>query len=143
MVTYNYNKDKEILETFFVNNVTQGEIINFLKAIRSTNEMPKDLRMLIDSTKGSLALNPAQLYKILDENIKLFSRFNTLKVAIVLDRPVDTALAVIYTRLIQLERYQFQVFNTILAATGWINKGVNGGNRHIKPNTPPLLNNII
>lgn len=142
MVTFNYNKKKGFLETFFTEKTTQEEIIDFLKSISEVDTFPMNLRILIDSTKGSLSLHPGQLYQILDENVKLFSHYNTLKVAIVLDRPIDTALAVIYTRLIQLENYQFQVFNTIAAASVWLSKGQNVENSGSHTNTP-LINNIF
>lgn len=142
MITFNYNKDKRILETFFTEKVTQKEIIDYLKSISKVDIFPTDLKILIDSTKGSLSLHPGQLYYILDENVKLFSHYNTLKIAIAVDRPIDTALAVIYTRLIQLERHLFQVFNTTAAAAVWLNKGQNVGNIRAYPNTH-LINNVF
>lgn len=141
MVTFNYDKDQEILVTLFIEKVTQEEIIDYIHSMMSkADNFPKNLKVLIDASKGSLALHPGQLYNILDENIKMFSHYNTLKVAIVLESPIDTALAVIYARLIQIEYYQFHVFNTTMAASAWLKKGVNESNHTICPNTSSINN---
>ncbi len=135
MVRFDYNIEEGYVEILFLKEVSQAEVINMLKSIKDHNEFPKDLKMFIDGTNGKLAINPDELQVILNENIKMFETFNTLKVAIVIDKPVDTAIAVIYNRMIQLERYEFKVFNTLMAAKVWLQKGMQGSYR-IYPNTP-------
>jgi len=137
MVTFSYNEQKDYLETFFNDKTTTAEVINYLKEIRKKTDYPKNLKILINSKNGKLVINPISLKQILEENIKLFSVFSTLKVGIVIDKPVDTALAVIYTRLIQLEKYQFHVFNTFEAAELWICKGNNNRNQLFPQNPIP------
>ncbi len=142
MVTFNYNEEKGYVETMFIDVVNQGEIVNYLHALRQSEIYPKNLKILIDDTQGILSLKPHQLNEILNENIRLFERYESLNVAIVTDRPVDTALAVIYTRLIQLERYKFQVFNTKMAADLWLNKGMGKNPHHIVSNDG-YKNNLV
>ncbi len=123
MVSYNYNQGKEYIEAIFIDKINQGEIVNYINSLMKENHLPKDLKGIIDARNASFTFHPADLYNIIEENVKMFTHFNTLKVAIIITNPVDTALAIIFTRLIQLERYNFKVFNTPEAAERWINKG--------------------
>ncbi len=122
MITHFYKQEQNCIETLFTGKVTKTEIIDFIHLLIRNNDYPKDLKILINASQGRLFLKPSNLFPILEENIKMFTIYNTLKVGIVIERPIDTALAVLYTRLIQLDRYQFHVFNTETAARQWIYK---------------------
>ncbi len=122
MITHIYNQKQNCIETFFKGKVTKTEIIDFIHLLTKKNDYPKDLKILINASEGRLFLKPPNLFPILEENIKMFTIYNTLKVGIVTERPIDTALAVLYTRLIQLDHYQFHVFNSETSAKQWIYK---------------------
>jgi hypothetical protein len=123
MVTFKYNPKDKYLETFFIGKISPGEIIHFFNSLTKHNDLPMDLKILIDVSEGSLNINPADLNYILEENIKMFRTYNTLKIALVTTNPIDTALAVIYSRLIDLERYQFIVYCEMKTALQWLRKG--------------------
>ncbi len=141
MITYNFNEGKGYIEATFKEKVNQGEIVNYINSLMKENHLPDHLKGIIDAREASFNVHPADLYNILSENIKMFSRFNSLKVAILIKNPVDTALAMIFTRLIQLERYHFKVFTTELAAERWINERINHDNRKYPTNT--FVRNIM
>ena len=124
MVTYNYNKEKGYLNVVFSSKVNHGEIINYIGSLMKEDDLPRDLGVLIDARAGSVNINPANLYYILEENVKMFSKFNSLRVAIVVDGTINTALAVLYMRLIQLERYKFKTFSLMESAEEWVRKDV-------------------
>ncbi len=134
MVTYNYNEGKEYIEAVFKDKINQGEIVNYINSLMKENHLPENLKGIIDARNASFGFHPADLYNIIEVNVKMFSRFNTLKVAIIITNPVDTALAMIFTRLIQLERYRFKVFTTPEAAERWISKGHSNKDQRKYPN---------
>ncbi len=123
MVTFKYNPKEKYLETFFIGKISPGEIIHYFNSLTKHSDLPMDLKILIDVSEGSLNFNPADLNYILEENIRMFRTYNSLKIALVTTNPIDTALAVIYSRLIELERYQFTVYCEIKTALQWLNEG--------------------
>jgi len=141
MIKYNYNQEKGYIEANFSDKVNQGEIVNYINSLMKENHLPENLRGIIDAREASFNIHPADLYNIITENVKMFSRFNFLKVAIIINNPVDTALAMIFTRLIQLERYHFKVFNTDEAAERWINEHTSNETRKFPSNT--FVRNIM
>ncbi len=141
MIQYNFNQEKNYIEATFTGKINQGEIVNYINSLMKENQLPENLKGIIDAREASFNIHPADLYNILSENVKMFSRFNSLKVAIIIKNPVDTALAMIFTRLIQLERYLFKVFTTETAAERWINERINNENKKYPNNT--FVRNIM
>ncbi len=141
MIKYNYNQEKGYVEAIFQEKINQGEIVNYINCLMKENHLPDNLKGIIDARNASFSVHPANLYNILSENVKMFTRFNMLKVAIIINNPVDTALAMIFTRLIQLERYHFKVFTTINGAERWINESISTENRKYPTNS--FVRNIM
>jgi hypothetical protein len=133
MITYKYNYKKGYIETFFSGNVGQGEAIRYFSSLLDEENLPTNLKVLINIDYGALKIEPTNLIHILNENLKLFTRYNTLKIAIITKSPVDTAIAILYTRLIHIERYKLQVFSTEFSAQVWLNKGLDANQNKIYP----------
>ena len=120
MVSFNYNNG-EYLEAVFTKTVDQYEIIHMISSlVLKSDAFPTNLNILIDSRNGTLSLKKDHLYNILNENLKMSGIYRSLNVAMVMNRPMDTALAMIYARLAKLNRYHYQVFSTRSAAETWL-----------------------
>jgi len=61
-----------------------------------------------------------QLQKIADVNNRLLDRYLFVKQAIVLDKPLDTAMAYYYKQLSMQGNYTLELFTTIEAANKWM-----------------------
>lgn len=136
MVSFNYNHNSAHVDARFIGDVSQSEIINFIYDLRVCETYPCDLNILIDATDGALSIKPNQLYRIFEENAKMFGKYSSLRVALVMKRPLDTALALIYTKISNMEDYKYQVFSTRSAALVWLHNGCQNDKYKIGSNGP-------
>ena len=133
MVTFNFNNG-QYLDVLFTDKVEKDEIIQLISAVLSSNEYPTNLNVLVDSSRAIFDTNLDHLDSVFHENTKLFDKYNSLRVAIVMSKPLFTALAIIYSRMFEDEKYNYQVFCTVDAAITWLNKGMDSDRLRIYPN---------
>ncbi len=128
------NEEKDFLHVVFSGNITEEEIINGLN-----NSLPEvasntpDLKILIDGIKCNLNINIRNLHNILSENQKLLSKYSSIKIAIIVDNPINTAIAMIYKRRITNDQLQFNLFSTKLLAISWIEKSTFNNSMNVSP----------
>jgi len=77
-------------------------------------------RVLVNATKCRTNISLRNLSEMEAINEKINERYRELKIAVIVDDPIYTAICMVYQQLIKSFRYNFQVFSTKTAARRWL-----------------------
>ena len=83
-------------------------------------ELPANHLLVINATNCRTNIGLRDLPKLDRVNEMLGEKFDLLKVAVLLNDPIYTAICMIYQQLIKSKHYCFQVFSTRTAAYRWL-----------------------
>lgn len=120
MVSSEYDHQNGILLSRLEGIVTLKEVVDYIVATKENISYPRSLKILTDATGANMVFSPQDLVVIEEENSKSIERYDSITDAIVLESPRETALAILYQRLAENEKYKFQVFSTREAAIKWL-----------------------
>ena len=120
MIHYNFDKRRQVLNCTMVGTITVDEVVVFIESIIKADFLLADLNMIIDMLDCEVLFQLNQLQKIADVNNRLLDRYLFVKQAIVLDKPLDTAMAYYYKQLSMQGNYMLELFTTIEAANKWM-----------------------
>jgi len=122
MITYEFNTKLEILETTLTGKIGIDEIVQYYNQLKGNNDLPRNLKNLIDSNNAQYTFQDKDLIKIADVIKKLLEQHNFIKEAIVQNSPYETAMAMLYERMVYYNNFQFSLFSTREAAIEWLTK---------------------
>lgn len=120
MIHYDFDKRRQVLNCTMVGTITVDEVVVFIESIIKADYLLADLNMIIDMLDCEVLFQLNQLQKIADVNNRLLDRYLSVKHAIVLDKPLDTAMAYYYKQLSMQGNYMLELFTTIEAANKWM-----------------------
>lgn len=120
MVLTKFNHQKGILDSQFIDDVTLKEIVDYIIATKNNTTYPRNLKILTDATRALMKLVPDDLKVIVSENNKSIEKYNYIIDAIVIDKPKETAISLLYQEMAKNSKYRFQVFSTREAAIEWL-----------------------
>lgn len=101
--------------------ITIDDVINNVqKYAEEINAVSSIQLLVIDATRCRSNISLSDLGKLKHSNKLLCERFEMLKVAIILNDPVYTALCMVYQNLLKSDRFQLKVFSTRGAACRWL-----------------------
>ena len=120
MIITQFNHNTNILIVNFEGDVALIDIIKYIKANAENNSYPRKLKILSDATKSNTNLKYEDLSIIAEENSEAFKKFDYVIDAIVLNDPIETALAMLYKETSKNNKYKFKIFSTREAAMRWL-----------------------
>lgn len=121
MITYAFNKQKNILESQFKEDVSLTEIVDYIRATKDNDSYPRTLKILTDAKYANFNFSVHDLNTLIIENKKSLEKYDTIIDAIIIDGPKTAALSVLYQELAKSKKYFFNVFSTHEAALNWLN----------------------
>lgn len=122
MVKYRFNLNNNILETDYVDKVTAHEVIDYIRATKNNEQLPRMLKIISDTRNGVFNFSITDLEKIVEENNQSLEKYEGIIDAIVVDNPKNTVLTVLYKKISKTKNYKFEIFATKKAALDWLNK---------------------
>ncbi|MGQ1784177.1 hypothetical protein ACT29I_03505 [Saccharicrinis sp. GN24d3] len=108
--------------------ITIDDIVDTIKQYADDfNHLPSSHKLVINAKKCRSNIRLKDLAKLNEVNTLLSEKFDLLKVAVLLNDPMYTAICMVYQQLIKSNHYFIQVFSTHGAAHRWLGKDVYGG----------------
>ena len=120
MIHYDFDKRHQVLNCTMKGTVTVDEVVVFIESIIKDDFLLADLNMIINMLECEVAFEFNQLQKIADANNRLLDRYLSIRHAVVLDKPLDTAMAYYYKQLSLQRNYSMEIFTTVHAARTWL-----------------------
>ncbi len=119
--TYSYYENASLLELQTTGVMQVGDIISHYVHIRNDHTLPKNLKVLIDARSTQLDLRVEDIALTNDAVKEALLNFDSLREAILVDKPYETAIATMFERFYsKIESYNFRVFSTENAARVWL-----------------------
>lgn len=122
MITFEFNTKLGILETTLTGKIGIDEIVQYYNQLKGNNDLPQNLKNLINSNKAQYSFLDKDLNTIANSIKELLDQLNSLQEAIVQTSPYETAMAMLYERMVYYNNYQFGVFSTREAAIEWLSQ---------------------
>jgi hypothetical protein len=119
--SYSFDEEARVLNLRTEGIMKVDDIISHYVHITKDQSLPKKLKVLIDSRDTKMDLRFEDIALTNDAVIKALEKFSSLKEAIIVDKPYETAVATMYERFyLKMESYHFRVFSTEHAARNWL-----------------------
>ncbi len=122
MIKNTYPKEKDYLETYFTGQISLQNIKDYLDTLYKTKADKQDLKVLINGLNSILTIETTDIKNIANEVVKLLDQYNSIKIAAIVDNPLNTAYAILFKRLVRQERIRFELFSTELLAKKWMER---------------------
>ena len=121
MKSYSLNENDQILILTAIGKQSLKDIIDHYLYLSKTNDLPKDLKCLIDCREAIFELDHNELnFTTKSVNLAL-QNYDRINEAILVEKPFETVIANLFEELnAPLENYTFQVFSTEEAALNWL-----------------------
>ncbi|MEZ5083495.1 MAG: hypothetical protein R2750_08605 [Bacteroidales bacterium] len=121
MIQAEFNETKGILETILTGVITIKEIKEYYASLPSMNNLPKRLKVLIDSNNARYQFTDADLKLISESVLPLLGHFEVIIEAIIESSPYETELAFLYEKRNEMKNLRFRVFSSKDTACIWLN----------------------
>ena len=118
-----FDTDSEILVSKTKGIVDKEYIKEFYKHIAAENQYPRKLKTLVDATECQFDFIIKDLGELIKELEIAFKKYTSIREAIVVAKPFETAIASIFSDGFKDPNYKFKVFSTRLAAEKWLLNG--------------------
>ena len=127
MITYNFNKSANILETRIDGFISISEVNRYIISIREDKSLPARLKILSDASKAKFSekVTKKDLVHLLNENKIVLSKKEFIYDAFIVSTAFETALGMLYKELNEFKNYRFNIFSTKEAAYEWLNSEMN------------------
>lgn len=124
MISYKYNKDKEIVETIITGTVKIKDLTEYIITLGKDKNLPETLKILTDARNAEFypETQPEDLAEIVKANYKSLVARNYVYDAFTVSTPTETAMGKLYEEFSKAENYKFKIFSTMEAAEKWLNK---------------------
>lgn len=119
MITYKLS-DSNILHIKLTGNITFSEVSDFLKKLKSFDDLPKDMKLLCDLTEAEVNFTANEIHQISELAENATRKYSAVKTALLVNQPLLTAYSVLYSKFKSSGRTSREVFSTLDAAKDWL-----------------------
>lgn len=95
-------------------------MLNYFDSVMQDETLPKNLDVLIDATNVKFDFGDNDLELIAEAHKYMFINFKSMKIALIVNTPTETALSILYKKLTEDLRLKFNVFCTKETANIWL-----------------------
>lgn len=120
MIKYQLNTTTGIIHVEFTNSVSFEELLDHVSLQEERKHFPKKLKILSNATNAKLSISTVQLKIIVEKMAETLEKYDKIYDAFVVEKPLETALSVMYMELAKLNKYEFKVFSGLDAAKHWL-----------------------
>ncbi len=112
---------REIVEVDISRFITIDDVVSNAQEFLELNHIySSQYLLLVNATNCRTNIGIKDLDNLQSLNTELAEKFSLLKVAVIVNDPVYTAICMVYQQLIKMNYYHFRVFSTKLAARRWL-----------------------
>ena len=120
MINYAFDDNTKTLRIRVEGKVSVEEIASAYNQIASETPFTESLKVLTDCRGAHFDFKLNQIKEIYNAAKLVLDSYSSIKDAIVIDKPYETAIATLFKEPIQLENYNFNIFTTDEAAMRWL-----------------------
>jgi len=120
MIEKFYNKEEGVLYITSTGDIELNDMFDCLDYLASEDELPVTLKIFEDATNAKLMFNVEDIGLIALYNEKSLGKFTSIRHAVILSSPMNTAFAMKASLMIN-PNYCLEVFSTEQAAKKWLN----------------------
>jgi hypothetical protein len=120
MLKLSFDKEKNILRTITGGVIGVDDMLKHYNTIIQSTSFPKRLNVLINCTSTDCTTKPEEI-EIFYNKVKIaVKKYESIREAILVDQPYETAFVILFEKLMQIEKYEFKVFHTEDVAMNWL-----------------------
>lgn len=117
MIRFNHNKEDNIIYVERRGEIVLNDIIKYVEGIDQNFQSLEKLYIVDDMRNSTSKLTVADNPIIIDEIKKRISKYVEVRCAVLVDKPFDTALSLLYENLSSsIKNYSYRTFSTKDAA---------------------------
>ncbi|PKQ65823.1 hypothetical protein BZG02_02125 [Labilibaculum filiforme] len=120
MIKTKFNHQTGILEAQYIGNITLKDILDYIDATKDNTTYPRNLRILTDASQANMLLGHNDIETIVNANNESLKNYNYIVDALIVDKPVETALSLFFKLLSENNKYKAKVFSTPEGAEYWL-----------------------
>ena len=120
MIELDFNEEKKILKWEMSNKIMKEDFIMALEKSKTYFQLNDEVRIIEFDNDSEMQVNPLGHIQIALHGKKIFKDFKLIKVAIVVNKPVNVAYAVLALNTLTNRRLGAKVFSTTSAAEDWL-----------------------
>ena len=118
----NFTIEKDYIKVWFDGEVHSDELVRLVADIVDERaSFPPKLKVLLDARRAYFGGRPDDLKVILKKIKENYTKFESIKLTIVIQNPYETAMSILMQEMLKdLENVYFKVFSTEQAAALWL-----------------------
>ena len=120
MYSIGFDENNKIIVATFSGSLNKIEPLKYIESLLAIKNLPENLKILQDFTNTNYDLNVGDLEDIAVQIKKHFERFKSIKVAAIHNKSAETAISIIFAKLLESENLNYLVFSTEEAAIKWL-----------------------
>lgn len=122
MIISEYNNELGILFTKFINVISLKEAVDYQQSLINNKKLPRILRIFTNTTESTFNFPIENLEIIVKGNIKMLEVYDYIFEAVIVNCPKKTSYAYIYQDLLNITKFEIEIFSTKKAAMNWLEK---------------------
>lgn len=120
MVTTLYNADTNIYYIHYSDTVLLDEVLNTIETIGNDHTLPRELKILEDSSSKNVLITFTDLEKVVDKINEALGHFSYVKHAIIDAKPIVIAFTTLVDLKLDKSKFTICNFSTREAAIKWL-----------------------
>jgi hypothetical protein len=116
----NFNPEDGILYTRPNPVVAIDDMRNGIQMLVASTSLPRDLKILEDARESTITFQASDLPALSRQLERILGLYSSVRHAVVLSNPLNTALAMLIGSKANNDKYQLRVFSTPDAARSWL-----------------------
>ena len=115
-----FNDKLSILETNFINYISEQDIIDYLLAFKNTPNYPRVVRTLVDTRNASFSFSYKSIKAFNKAKTESLVHYTIVASAVIINNPAKAAISTLYGLIANNKQYKYKVFSTKKAAISWL-----------------------
>lgn len=120
MTEIKFNKKTQILELKLSGEITLKEVLKYIISIKENKTYPRLLKLKNDSKNADFKISIDDLEVIVMERNQMLEEYVFLIEAMIVGKPHEAALSILYKLKDNHDKYQLNVFSTDKGASNWL-----------------------
>lgn len=120
MIKSAFNRNNNILETEFKNDIDAVDVLLYLQEFEHNSAYPRKLKTLVTATNADFKFSLKDLKSFNQVKNQSLKQYELVVSAIIISNSVTAALSTMYSTLANNKKYKFKVFSSREAALMWL-----------------------